>query len=159
MRKKPGLWAFPAFLRDRFTVALRQPITIVATGQATPWRYFAHRPSGCKGGRTWDFWKRVAGPTRFRLRNEGVGEHVRTRFHLGPSGNLSRGTGEIANHLRSAPNEESLFLLPDPFGGANPFEVEIQPFDLMSRRHPLSSTRASLQIRLPERKQEVRRLV
>jgi hypothetical protein len=37
--------------------------------------------------------------------NEGVGEHVRTRFHFG------FGASEIADR-RSAPNEESLFLLP-----------------------------------------------
>jgi hypothetical protein len=41
--------------------------------------------------------------------NEGVGEHVRTRFHVG-----ALGPGEIADQ-RSAPNEENLFLLPDRF--------------------------------------------
>ena len=41
--------------------------------------------------------------------NEGVGEHVRTRFHWG-----KEIAGEIAD-LRSAPNEENLFLLPDRF--------------------------------------------
>ncbi len=50
--------------------------------------------------------------------------------------------GEIADP-GSAPNEESLFLLPDRFSRrANPCQNTIQPFDLMSRRHPLSSTRA-----------------
>jgi hypothetical protein len=44
--------------------------------------------------------------------------------------------------LRSAPNEENLFLLPDRFSKSELFETTIQPFDLMSRRHPLSSTRA-----------------
>jgi hypothetical protein len=45
--------------------------------------------------------------------------------------------------LGSAPNEENLFLLPDRFSiEPEPFESSIQPFDLMSRRHPLSSTRA-----------------
>src|SRR6202011_2511651 len=35
------------------------------------------------------------------------------------------------------------FLLPDRFfEKIEPFETTIQPFDLMSRRHPLSSTRA-----------------
>jgi hypothetical protein len=49
-----------------------------------------------------------------------------------------RRTGEIANHLRSAPNEENLFLLPDrPLAGAGSPKMTIQPFDLMSRRHPL----------------------
>lgn len=41
--------------------------------------------------------------------NEGVGEHVRTRFHLGP-----KASREIAEPLRrTAPNEENSFLLPD----------------------------------------------
>ena len=42
----------------------------------------------------------------------------------------------------SAPNEESLFLLPDRFWKSELSRKSIQPFDLMSRRHPLSSTRA-----------------
>jgi hypothetical protein len=34
-------------------------------------------------------------------------------------GQVGRRTGEIANHLRSAPNEENQFLLPDrPLAGA-----------------------------------------
>jgi hypothetical protein len=41
------------------------------------------------------------------LANEGVGEHVRSRFHR-----AALPTDEIADH-RSAPNEENLFLLPD----------------------------------------------
>jgi hypothetical protein len=45
--------------------------------------------------------------------NEGVGEHVRTRFHL-----AALRPDEIADH-GSAPNEENLFLLPDRFPGAN----------------------------------------
>jgi hypothetical protein len=44
--------------------------------------------------------------------------------------------------MRSAPNEENLFLLPDRFWKSELFRKSIQPFDLMSRRHPLSSTRA-----------------
>ena len=49
---------------------------------------------------------RVIGGTK----NEGVGEHVRTRFHvegLRPPVKLRT--------MRSAPNEENLFLLPDRF--------------------------------------------
>jgi hypothetical protein len=43
-----------------------------------------------------------------------------------------------------APNEENLFLLPDRFWRERTlFQNAIQPFDLMSRRHPLSSTRAT----------------
>jgi len=42
--------------------------------------------------------------------NEGVGEHVRTRFHVDP-----KAACEIAEPLfrRTAPNEENSFLLPD----------------------------------------------
>ena len=69
-------------------------------------------------------------------RNEGVGEHVRTRFHV-----RLWGLGKIADQ-RSAPNGENLFLLPDRFRQSELFEKTIQPSDLMSRRHPLSSTRA-----------------
>jgi hypothetical protein len=58
----------------------------------------------------------------------------------------------------SAPNEENLFPLPDRFfEGPNsfskksePLELTIEPFDLMSRRHPLSSTRAVFQNLLRE---------
>ena len=44
------------------------------------------------------------------LMNEGVGEHVRTRFHVGP-----KAACEIAelSERRTAPNEENSFLLPD----------------------------------------------
>ena len=64
--------------------------------------------------------------------NEGVGEHVRTRFHVGP-----KAACEIAEPLtENRTNEENLFLLPD--------RKENGPtVDLMSRRHPLSSTRTS----------------
>jgi hypothetical protein len=45
---------------------------------------------------------------------------------------------------RSAPNEENLFLLPDRFSVERTLSKNaIQPFDLMSRRHPLSSTEPS----------------
>jgi hypothetical protein len=45
---------------------------------------------------------------------------------------------------RSAPNEENFVSSAAPiFVRANSFENAIQPFDLMSRRHPLSSTEPS----------------
>jgi hypothetical protein len=81
--------------------------------------------------------------------NEGVGEHVRTGSRPG------FGPGEIAE-LVSAPNEENLFLLPDPFSRD---ENSIQPFDLMSRRHPLSSTRAVRLKRLFQKADRLRALV
>ena len=42
-------------------------------------------------------------------RNEGVGEHVRTRFHVGLWSPVK------LRIIGSAPNEENLFLLPDRF--------------------------------------------
>jgi hypothetical protein len=42
-------------------------------------------------------------------RNEGVGEHVRTRFHLSLESPVK------LRIIRSAPNEENPFLLPDRF--------------------------------------------
>jgi len=59
----------------------------------------------------------------------------------GPDFTWSLEPGEIADRW-SAPNEENLFLLPDRFSKSRLLEMTIQPFDLMSRRHPLSSTRA-----------------
>jgi hypothetical protein len=46
--------------------------------------------------------------------NEGVGEHVRTRFHFGFEA-LGFEAGETADPGGSAPNEENQFLLPDRF--------------------------------------------
>jgi hypothetical protein len=60
----------------------------------------------------------------------------------GPDFTWSFAAGEIADQ-KSAPNEENLFLLRDRFLKSELFKNTIQPFDLMSRRHPLSSTRAT----------------
>src|ERR1700733_14520806 len=74
---------------------------------------------------------------RADLPNEGVGEHVRTKSQLAKS------AGEIAD-LWIRTDEENFFLLPNRFSRrASPVESAVQPFDLMSRRHPLSSTRAA----------------
>jgi hypothetical protein len=69
--------------------------------------------------------------------NEGVGEHVRTKFQ--PTTNA----GEIAD-LWIRTDEEKLLSSAEPLlARASPVENAVQPFDLMSRRHPLSSTRAA----------------
>jgi hypothetical protein len=69
--------------------------------------------------------------------NEGVGEHVRTSFHVGP-----KATCEIAEPLtENRTNEENLFLLPDRPLASEPAKENDPTVDLMSRRHPLSSTR------------------
>jgi hypothetical protein len=90
--------------------------------------------------------------------NEGVGEHVRTRFHFEPSNPI--GVLEPVKLRTSGIRTErrkNLFLLPDRLSRkANSFEITIQPFDLMSRRHPLSSTRANLS-KSAFRKQTVRK--
>jgi hypothetical protein len=99
----------------------------------------AYRAGSLPNGnnRSRDFGKfRAPGTIAPALGNEGVGEHVRTRFHLGD------GLPVKLRILGSAPNEENLFLLPDRFSKERTPRKTIQPFDLMSRRHPLSSTRA-----------------
>jgi hypothetical protein len=48
-------------------------------------------------------------------KNEGVGEHVRTRFHLGLKTTRALRPPVKLRIMRSAPNEENLFLLPDRF--------------------------------------------
>jgi hypothetical protein len=97
--------------------------------------------------RTW-FWEKDLNLAPHRALsapagNEGVGEHVRTRFQPGLR------PGEIANHKIRTERRK-------PVSSAGPVsrselpKVTIQPFDLMSRRHPLSSTRACFQNPLRE---------
>jgi hypothetical protein len=84
------------------------------------------------------FWDRKRGrQERAGLRNEGVGEHVRTKSQLAKS------AGEIAD-LWIRTDEENFFLLPSRFSLEQALSKSaVQPFGLMSRRHPLSSTRAA----------------
>ena len=67
--------------------------------------------------------------------NEGVGEHVRARFQPG------FGPGEIAEQ-RFRTERRKLVSSAGPVWKSELSRKSIQPFDLMSRRHPLSSTRA-----------------
>ena len=71
--------------------------------------------------------------------NEGVGEHVRTRFHLGKRSPVKLRTLEIRTERRKLVSSAG-----PVFERANSPERSIQPFDLMSRRHPLSSIRAPI---------------
>jgi hypothetical protein len=72
------------------------------------------------------------------LANEGVGEHVRTRFH---SKALKIGPAKLRTKIRT--ERRKLVSSAGPlFSKGRTLENTIQPFDLMSRRHPLSSTRA-----------------
>jgi hypothetical protein len=85
----------------------------------------------------WNFWE-IETPASIRRWNEGVGEHVRTRFHFG-----REATREIAEPVRAtAPNEENWFLLPDRALTSKLAKDDDPTVDLMSRRHPLSSIRA-----------------
>jgi len=60
------------------------------------------------------------------------------RFHLGETARM-----KLQTKCGSAPNEENWFLLPDRLlKGTKAIQSSIQPFDLMSRRHPLSSAGA-----------------
>lgn len=63
--------------------------------------------------------------------NEGVGEHVRTRFHFGP-----KASREIAELLAGEPHRTKKTRFFCRTAKENGPTV-----DLMSRRHPLSSTR------------------
>jgi hypothetical protein len=73
--------------------------------------------------------------------NEGVGEHVRTRFHLRLASRLGLEAGEIADRKDPHRTKKTCFFCRTDFRSERTlFENAIQPFDLMSRRHPLSST-------------------
>jgi hypothetical protein len=112
----------------------REPITM----SATPCPERTNKAGAGKGGNVWEkCFGEMPGAT-CSGGSEGVGEHVRTRSHPGEAV-----PDEIADFKRSAPNEENLFLLPDRPGSARaPFRSSIQPFDLMSRRHPLCVVRS-----------------
>jgi hypothetical protein len=69
--------------------------------------------------------------------NEGVGEHVRTKSQP------AKRAGETAD-LWIRTDEENFFLPPNRFSPERTLsKTTTRPFDLMSRRHPLSSTRAA----------------
>ena len=72
----------------------------------------------------------VPGNARRPRGNEGVGEHVRTRFQSG------LGPGEIAEQ-RFRTERRKPVSSAGPVWKSEPFRKSIQPFDLMSRRHPL----------------------
>jgi len=165
---------FPRVRGIWFTVAFRETITIAAIG--TPRRCVTPPLARTKDGsrpceaaqefrtlsgtrkmacramrRRWSDQQcgelgvpRVIGGTK----NEGVGEHVRTRFHLKLKTNRGFGTaGEIADHEIRTERRKPVSSAGPVFERANSLERTIQPFDLMSRRHPLSSTRAPVEIR------------
>jgi hypothetical protein len=114
----------------RFTLPFGKAITIAATCPG-----MMPRVGGVESLAIFGKSKRRAA-TR-RLGNEGVGEHVRTKSQLAKS------AGEIAD-LWIRTDEENFFLLPNRFSSERtPSKSTVQPFDLMSRRHPLSSTRAA----------------
>ncbi len=76
----------------------------------------ADRPKGMSG-----YLGKAPGKAH-RAWNEGVGEHVRTRFH-GLRGNWTLEPKKLRTAVGFAPNEENLFLLPDrPLSGANSLE-------------------------------------
>jgi hypothetical protein len=84
-----------------------------------------------------DFWGNRAAGGNAPAGNEGVGEHVRTKSQP------AKRAGEIAD-LWIRTDEENFFLLPSRFSSERaPSKIPVRPFGLMSRRHPLSSTRAA----------------
>jgi hypothetical protein len=76
--------------------------------------------------------------------NEGVGEHVRTRFHLRLASPSGLEAGEIADRKDPHRTKKTCFFCrADLREERTLLENAIQPFDLMSRRHPLSSIEPS----------------
>jgi hypothetical protein len=69
--------------------------------------------------------------------NEGVGEHVRTRFQPGASPEKRRSL--FSSRVRTERRRLRFFYRT---GFEAMLRVTIQPLDLMSRRHPLSSVGA-----------------
>jgi len=55
----------------------------------------------------------------------------------------TRTAGEIADPKIRTERRKTVSSAGPVFDGSKPFETTIRPFDLMSRRHPLSSTRAA----------------
>jgi hypothetical protein len=85
----PILLGFLICLRNRFTLAFRQPITIAATGQAIVAdavnRKRRQRGAPAIMQRTgWEGVGKTGRASSTPAWNEGVGEHVRTRFHSKP---------------------------------------------------------------------------
>jgi hypothetical protein len=88
-------------------------------------------------GAAWDFLGLGTQGDTAPARNEGVGEHVRTKSQPASS------AGEIAD-LWIRTDEENFFLPPNrPSPERTLSKTTTRPIDLMSRRHPLSSTRAA----------------
>jgi hypothetical protein len=114
----------------RFTLPFGKAITIAAT-------YPGMKPRVGGIGRLAIFGKSKRRAPMPRLRNEGVGEHVRTKSQPAKS------AAETAD-LWIRTDEENFFLLPSRFSPERTLlKITVRPFDLMSRRHPLSSTRAA----------------
>jgi hypothetical protein len=123
MQEVPILWGFFGSSRKRFTLAFGEPITIAATGRidrtlataTAVYRSHVGKRIGrteCQGIRK-----------RRRARRTGLerGRRRTRQDQISPEvfGRVGHRTGEIANHLGFAPNEENLFLLPDqPLSGA-----------------------------------------
>jgi hypothetical protein len=126
----PVLQQFSPDRGIRFTLPFGKAITIGAIARsrmllsAPRWarsRFFTAFRREQSKWRCGDFRKDSARLYQRRHGNEGVGEHVRTRFHLRLVSPVKLRT------LRSAPNEENLFLLPDRFSGKSELFKKYDP--------------------------------
>jgi hypothetical protein len=72
--------------------------------------------------------------------NEGVGEHVRTRFHSGVRSPVKLRIAKDPHRTK-----KTCFFCRTEFRKSELLGNAIQPFDLMSRRHPLSSQEPPVQ--------------
>jgi hypothetical protein len=104
----------------RFTGRIREPITICAEGSPIA----AHAPArGTKGAIIEDaiIWGEATNAGSNGLdRNEGVGEHVRTRFHQGKKAGVKLRTPEIPDPHRS---KKTCFFCGTGFEGASASKV------------------------------------
>ena len=85
MREVPISWGFSEDSRNRFTLAFGEPITIAATDQNRIVADEAHSPRAGREaaglGRDARILDKGLPGLSAPAWNEGVGEHVRTRFH------------------------------------------------------------------------------
>jgi hypothetical protein len=145
MREVPVSRGFLGNFRKRFTLAFGEPITIAATGTTGRTLATASRRTRSHVWRAvnsernvWDLGK-AAGQSatglergRRRTRQDQISQAI---------GQLDRWTQEIANRCGIRTERRKPVSSAGPaFGGRELPQITIQPFDLMSRRHPLSST-------------------
>jgi hypothetical protein len=152
MAKTPILQGFVGLLGKRFTLAFGKPITIAAkrAGHHVRWdsrdRRRRKNPAKSKNQFLKNYW---VGPTGGLKRTGLERGRRRTRqdqISPKPSGKWAVGPMKLRTTFRIRTERRKPVSSAGPaFGRSKLPRMTIQPFDLMSRRHPLSSTWAALQ--------------